>query len=117
MKKMMTAWLFLCFLIFGTLYYIGFTYMQSVKDYRALENDLVESAQLYMDINKIALKFNEKLLIKGDTLLDETYINDMEVEEDTCEGYVVVKKGFTEYDYLPYIKCKDYTTVDYDKNN
>ena len=35
------------------------------------------------------------------------------VKEDTCDGYVTVKKMGSEYQYDAYIKCKNYTTVDY----
>ena len=47
-------------------------------------------------------------------LIEDNYLSTNMVGEDTCEGYVIIEKTFKGIEYYPYIKCEEYTTVDYE---
>lgn len=113
MKKMIAIWLFLALGLFGTLYFIGINFNKAYKDYRALEADMTEAASIYITVNKIKLKIGEKLTIKDKELKENNLLPTMNIEDDECKGYVLVKKTYDNYEYDAYIKCKNYTTVDY----
>lgn len=114
MKKMIIAWIFIAVTLFGTLYFIGINFNKEYKMYRDLESDMIESASIYITLNEIKLKNNEKLTISTDDLLKSKTLSTTKIEEDECSGFVIVKKS-DEYEYNSYIKCKNYTSVDYDK--
>lgn len=114
MKKMFAIWLFLALGLFGTLYFIGVNLDKAYKDYRALEADMTEAASIYINVNKIKLKVGEKLTIKDKELQDSNLLPNMKIADDECKGYVSVKKTYDTYEYDAYIKCKNYTTVDYE---
>lgn len=113
MKKMIAIWLFLALGLFGTLYFIGVSYIKAYKDYRALEADLIEAASIYIMVNKIKLKIGETLTIKDKELQDNNLLPTMQIDDDECKGYIIVKRAYDNYEYDAYIKCSNYTTVDY----
>lgn len=114
MKKMIIIWIIMAFAMVGTLTYIGFKFEEKVKDYQALENDIIESAQIYMELNDLDLDLGESLKLKTSKLIEDGYLKGTDVDEDTCDGYVVVKKGIKDFEYNAFIKCENYTTVDYE---
>ena len=115
MKKMIIIWVVIAVMLVGTLTFIGLQFQESVKFYRAYENDIVESAQIYMQVKDIDLDVKETKRIDINELITEKYLETNQVEEDTCAGYIIVEKTYTGYEYFPYIKCEDYTTTDYEE--
>lgn len=115
MKKMIAVWLFLAFGLCGTLYFIGLNMEKEYKPYRELEADMVESASIYLTVNEIKLKTGEKKTINISELLKSGNLLTDTVKSDKCVGYVTVKKKIDDYQYDAYIKCKNYTTVDYEE--
>jgi hypothetical protein len=90
------------------LFCITFTQMNNDKKYKVLENDLEESAGLYMIKANILLTKGEKYQITDKMLEEEQLLPDMKVDDDECSGSVEVIKKLDEYVYNPYIKCKNY---------
>lgn len=116
MKKMMITWILLAISLVGTLTYIGLRFQNSVKKYRVLESDLVEAADAYVQVSNIVLNAGESIKIETKKLIDADCLITAEVSDDICTGYVMVKKDFNKYDYKAYIKCENYETLDYEKN-
>lgn len=114
MKKMIIIWVIMALTLVGTLTYIGFKFEEQVKDYQILENDIIESAQIYIEINDIKLDYGESIKVKTSKLIEEKCLKSTEVDEDECTGYVVIKKNLKELEYNAYIKCDNYTTIDYE---
>lgn len=110
----MTAWIFLAACLFGTLYFIGINYSKSYSAYYDLEADIAESAHIYLEINDIGIGINESLKITTAKMIEDDTLEELRVDDDTCEGYVVIKRTINDYDYKPYIKCSQYTTIDYE---
>lgn len=115
MKKMVICWVILIVGLVGVLTYIGFTYEKSVSEYKSLEADLVESADAYININKINLNIDETLIISDEKLMEASLVRSMNIESDECQGYVEIKKSINKTDYKAYISCKDYQTEGYTK--
>lgn len=113
MKRMVIAWLIIAVCLFGTIYFIGIRVNKEYKPYRDYEADLVESATIYLELTDTKLKKGEKKTIKIEEMLKNETLSTKTVNNDECEGYVDVKNSGGEYQYNAYIKCKDYTTVDY----
>ena len=115
MKKMIIIWVVIAVMLVGTLTFIGLQFQNSVKPYRAFEKDLIESAQIYMQVNKINLDVKEQKKLTIEQLINEKYLESNEVGEDTCTGYINIEKTYSDYEYYPFIKCEDYTTTDYEE--
>lgn len=98
----------------GTLTYIGIKFEEKVKDYQILESDIEESAQIYMEVNKLELEYKEMVKIKTSKLLEDGILKSTSVNDDECSGYVVIRKKLKGFSYDAYIKCENYTTVDYE---
>ncbi len=114
MKKMIIAWVLIATSLLGTLYFIGINFNKEYREYRDLEGDMIESASIYLTLNQIKLNVNEKVTLTSDDLLKSKVLSTMDIKNDTCIGYVIVSRS-NEYDYNSYIKCKNYTTTDYEK--
>ena len=46
-------------------------------------------------------------------LKDSGLIKDLKVNNDKCDGYVIVKKNQLVYEYKGFVKCKEYKTKNY----
>lgn len=110
MKKMTIAMFFLAFGLVGTLTFIGLQFQEDIKPYRSYENDLKESAQVYMDMNKPLLDVGESITLELTKLMEDKLITTDMVEEDKCTGHITIKKTFDGLEYIPYIECGDYKT-------
>lgn len=110
MKKMIFAWIFLTCILFGTLLYIGISFNKSVEDYEIIESDLKEAAEAYVKVKNINIVPNKEVKITDVDLENENLLPNMNLEDDECDGYVIVKMGITEPIYTPYIECNNYKT-------
>lgn len=115
MKKMYATWIFLISVLFIAILYIGYTFIDSISLYQALENDMVEAADFYLNINKVNLSVGEEITISSKQLLDDKTLNSMTVDKDECKGYVRIKRSISNYDYQAFIKCTEYQTEGYEE--
>ena len=103
--------IFIVFLV-GVLLYIGYSIENSNKEYLALENDLVEIAKAYIIKGKLSVVSGSSIQIKTSEMIQDHYLNNnLEVNGDKCDGYVTIKRGIDNYEYIPYIKCDKYESV------
>ncbi len=107
MKVLTVVWGLILIAIFGLLTFLGVQYKEKTKLYKELENALVKSAEKYKDVAEYQLDKNEtyKIDVKD---LDVK----LEVKEDKCKGYVLVKNEGV-FTFKTYIKCNKYTTRGY----
>ena len=113
MKKIYAAWIFIIGGLLLSLVFIGLNINRENKDYRALENDMVEAAQKYIINNSIDLGTGESIKLQDDILLKSESLKSMKAKNEDCVGYVKVKNTGSELDAKAYIKCQGYTTKDY----
>ena len=113
MKKMYAAWIFIIGGLLLSLIFIGLNIKQENKQYKALENDMIEAAQKYIIDNYVELSNGESIKLQDDILLRSNVLSSMKAKDDECTGYVKVKSNGSELESHAYIKCKNYTTKDY----
>lgn len=114
MKKMIVAWLFIALVLVFSIYFIGLSVIKEYKPYRELEADLAESATIYMEKEKIVLRYKEKHKIDIEDLAKDKLTGNIKVGEDKCTGYIIVKKELNGNSTKAYIKCENYTTEGYE---
>ena len=112
MKKMMFAWLTVTTMLILSLLFIGLNVEKHNKEYKTLENDLVEAADVYIKTKDIDIKLNESKKISIDELIEENVIKSESKDKLKCDGYVIVKKKINKLDFSPYIKCDEYETME-----
>lgn len=112
MKKLVIPWVIIAIMLTVSLLFIGYNVQKHDKDYRTLENDLIEASDIYLKNENIDLKINEKKVIKMETLIEKNILNSELKDKLSCDGYVEVKKGINKIDFKPYIKCDDYETIE-----
>lgn len=112
MKKMMTAWLTITSMLILSLLFIGLNVEKHNKEYKTLENDLVEAAAVYIKTKDVDIKTNESKKISIDMLIEENVIKSDQKDKLKCDGYVIVKKKINKLDFSPYIKCDEYETME-----
>lgn len=111
MKKMVIAWIFLAIVLFGSLLTIGIVNIKKYEDYKLLESELVDAAQGYIEITDKKVT-NKTIKITEADLESKNILPNMEVNDDTCSGYVNVKKTINGLEYKALIKCEKYETIE-----
>ena len=107
MKKISIIWGIVMVVIFACLTVFGFKY-QTIKEYHFLEDKMEKYAKLYVEnkIKKEDLKKNFKITLED--LQEYKPKAKFEVTDDTCDGYVKVKKTIFGYYYQANITCEKY---------
>ena len=119
MKKITIIWLFLMLVLLLALVFVGFAAVKKKVPYNGLENDIVEAMKIYYgqdeNLKKLPTKKgNTKKVTIGELEAFGININNI-IDEDTCDGYGIVKKETVAFNYKAYIKCDNYSTKGYSK--
>ena len=114
MKLLSFLWGLILFSIFGLLTAFGIIYNNKNKIYKDMEGSLVNATKKYVEISFAYPKEKEKLRVDYTTLKENKLIDDLKVDKDKCNGYAIVQKNNIAYEYKGYVKCKDYTTKNYE---
>ena len=69
------------FSIFFALLFIGKSIEKNNADYRALENDMVEIAQTYVDSNKLTVSIGDMVELKASKMMEDKLLNSMNVKD------------------------------------
>ena len=95
--------------------FFGFKVLNKNKDYKNLEDNMEQIVASYLGQYIEEYPETGEKRINITSVIDKKYNIDMQVNEDLCEGYVVVKKVSFAYEYDSYIKCNNYVTKGYEK--
>ena len=118
MRKLTILWIILIVLLLTFLLIIGINVSNRTKPYTTLENNIEENMKVYYghEENLKKLPQNNKISkISMDELNNFGIKTLVEVNGEKCEGYGIVKKKSIAFEYKAFIKCKNYTTSDYEK--
>ena len=108
MKKIAIIWGLTVLVVFGSLTFFGFKY-QEVKEYKKLETKMVYYTKKYINRKKdLDLKSSEIYKVSLDELKAYQPKVNFTVKNDTCSGYVNVKKTLIGHLYKAHLKCKEY---------
>ena len=111
-KIISIIWGTILFLIFVLLTIISFMWKNDVKEYKGLENLLVEKTKEYFAKSDNYPKGIEVVTITLDDLKEKEVLTELKFKNDNCTGYVDVSID-GELIYKPYLKCKNYKTNGY----
>lgn len=112
MKKMMLIWGIIAFSLVGILTFIGITYNKKSEKYRDYEDKLIDACEKYVELYFLYPTEGE-LKVNQNTLSDEGLFKIEKVNNNACEGYVLVSKNGLVYEYDAYIDCDVYKTKGY----
>ncbi len=118
MKKtntLFTIWGIIVVVILALLTFIGFKLKDNDNNYAKVEDKLKDSAEKYVDYKFLYPKEGNETKVTSKELIENEFLDELKYEDDVCEGYVIVKLDGA-YKYKSYIKCKNYTTKDFNKN-
>lgn len=115
MRMISILWGIVLFGIVLVLTIFGFIYKKQSKIYQEFEQVLSEKAKDYMDKKGIYLE-NETHTISMDELVEENFLDTLEVNGNVCEGYVVVTNENARDSFKSYVDCKKYKTRGYKRS-
>ncbi len=107
-------WGIIVFIVITLLTILGFMLKNINKNYKTLEDKFITETEKYTSNESYYPTNGSNLKITKKELMEKGYLkDDLKLDGDTCDGYVVVRlDGVVKYD--AYIKCKKYTTKDYE---
>ena len=100
-------------LILGFVIYFGFNVINKNNDYKTLEDNMETLVSKYLGQYIEEYPKNGEKKLKITDVINQGYEINMKVNDDVCDGYVMVKKVSIAYEYDGYIKCGNYTTKGY----
>ena len=115
MRIISYVWGSILILLVGGLTAIGFVYKNKIKKYEELENKLEEKIKTYVDEKFIYPEEGKNLKITYEELKDNNYIDNLNINDEECDGYGIVLNDKSTFKYQVYIKCNGYKTKNYDK--
>lgn len=113
-KNMYFVWGIIVVGIFTLLTLFGLTYKNKTNEYKVLEKKLVEAEKKYVDAKFLYPNDNKELKISAEELTRNGYMDTLELNGSTCEGYATIKKNGTVFEYNGYINCGEYKTKGYE---
>ncbi len=114
MKYMSIIWGMLIVGIFIVLTLFGFLYKNKTKEYRMLEDKLVEAEKKYADQKFLYPNEGESIKTSLKELMAEGLIDEFKVNDVLCDGYVILSHKDLVFDYKGYVHCGDYKTKGYE---
>ena len=116
MRIISYIWGSILFLLVGGLTIIGFIYKEKIKKYEELENKLEEKIKAYVDEKFIYPEEGKNIKITYEELKNNNAIDNLNINEEECDGYGIVSHDGSTFKYNTFIKCNEYKTKNYDKN-
>lgn len=113
MRRISVFWGIILILIVAVLTIIGINFNKPNKVYTDMEDYLVEAAKKYVEQSFLYPQDNKELRITHNELKDSGFIEKLEVDNNQCIGYVIVKNNELVYEYKGYVSCSDYQTKNY----
>lgn len=115
MKKLSIIWGMIIIGLFILLTLFGILYKNKANVYKDLEKKLVEAEKKYADAHFAYPEKGNVLKTNAEDLIKETFLDNLEIEGDSCTGYATVTYNSTVFEYKGYVKCGKYTTKGYEK--
>ena len=108
MKVISIIWGMFLVTLFIIVTIFAFKFKSNSKKY------LASKAREYVEDNNLYPSKDETIKVSKSDLVDNDYIEELVVDNDSCEGFVIV--SFKEsYEYKVYLKCGKYKSAKYEK--
>ncbi len=114
MKIISIIWGMFLVTLFIVITAFAFKFKNNSKKYLELGEYFSSKTQEYVEDNNLYPSNEETIKVTKSDLVDNEYIEELAVDNDICEGFVIVinKKN---YEYKAYLKCDKYKSAKYDK--
>ena len=114
LRRISIIWGLLLLAIFVTLTFFALKWKSKNEPYFNQEKILVSKTKSYYEINHSYPNKGDYVIITFEELKNNQMLDELKVNEDTCDGYVKVENNNV-IEYTAYIKCNNYTSKDYEK--
>lgn len=115
-NKYTFVWGLLIVALFSLLTIFGFIYKNKTGNYKRLEDKIIEAEKRYVDEKFLYPQDEKKVVITVKELIEAGYLDNLDIENDNCEGYAEVYKVNSVFEYKGFIKCNKYQTKGYEKS-
>ena len=116
MKNSLIISAFIMLILVGCLTFIGINLTKKNGEYYSLEKHLTSAAKDYYAQYPNELP-NSEVVITASKLIETNFLDELAVNDEECNGYVVIQKNYVAHDFKPYINCKNYQTKKYNPQN
>lgn len=113
-KNVYIVWGVIVVLIFILLTVFGFLYKNKTNVYKNLEEKLVEAEKKYADAKFLYPQNGETVKVTAEEMIEYGALDSLEHNGENCNGYAIIQKKGTVFDYKGYVSCKDYKTKGYE---
>ena len=114
MKSIYLVWGFVIILLLVTVSFMGTKIINKNKEYQQIEDNMEEVVGKYLGQNLNEYPTNGSKKFNISYIINNGYEINLNVNEDKCNGYVIVTKENVGFNYKAYIKCNNYATKGYD---
>lgn len=113
MKKISIIWGLIMVIIVILLIILGIIFNKKNKVYTDMEDNLVEATKKYVEKSFAYPKDDDELRVSYTQLKESGLIDEISINKNECDGYVIVKNNNLVYEYKGYVKCPEYKTKNY----
>lgn len=114
MKIISIIWGMFLVTLFIVITAFAFKFKNNSKKYLELANEFSKKAQKYVEDNNLYPEKDSILKISKNDLIDNNYLEKLEIDDDKCDGFVIVNNKEI-YEYKAYLKCDKYISAKYEK--
>lgn len=114
MKIISIIWGMFLVTLFIVITAFAFKFKNNSKKYLELANEFSKKAQKYVEDNNLYPEKDSILKISRNDLIDNNYLEKLEIDDDKCDGFVIVNNKEI-YEYKAYLKCDKYISAKYEK--
>lgn len=114
MKKVYIVWTLIIILLLSVITIMGLSIINKDKEYKNLEKDMERVVSKYLGQYIEEYPKNGVKKVNITDVINKGYELEVNVNDDVCDGYVLVKKVSIAYEYTSYIKCNNYITKGYE---
>lgn len=115
MQKISIIWGMLLISLFAVLITVSVKYKQKMKKYDEVKTILEKKTREYVNDKSLYPVQSEYIKIVYGELNDQGYLKELSVDDEECDGYVIVEYNGDIFIYDTYITCPNYTSRGYDK--
>lgn len=115
MKKIYIVWALIIVVMLSLVLYFGFNFSNKNKEYKELEEEILVNAEKYLgaNLNEYPTTGSNKVLISK--IINYGIDIDLSVNDDMCDGYILITREQMGYDTKVFVKCNNYTTDGYEE--
>lgn len=114
MKTISIIWGMFLVTLFIIVTIFAFKFKSNSKKYLELGEYFSSKAKEYVEDNNLYPEKDSTLKVNRNDLIENGYLEELIVDEDECDGYVIVSYK-DNYEYKAYLKCNKYISSKYEK--